>query len=314
MSSSDTFLESFLDGITTLPYEARRNLELIKELDKKFTHVLDTLRKAEDAYIKRTQGIILDFPIPLQEEDEAIVVPTTEELRAYVHDQESMDKIQSYRLEVKQLAAEKLAVANQTYNIINSTLGKLDREVTEYENLLRGTGEFNNSTTANIAPPAPATIKNERGNSGNKPGPSQGGSSGNRIKPNELCAIRVSPSQMADTEWILGRVSSYNTESGMYIVTDEDPEAIDKKKFTLPPAQVKPVGHGLEKLQKGDIVYAVYTETTSFYQATVTQPPRKISGSNAFIHVKFKDDSDEWGVTHEKVIILNHVFKLSNGK
>ena len=36
MSSSDTFLESFLDSIANLPYEVKRNLDHIKTLDEKF--------------------------------------------------------------------------------------------------------------------------------------------------------------------------------------------------------------------------------------------------------------------------------------
>ena len=225
-----------------------------------------------------------------------------------------METIERYRLEVKQIADEKVAVANQTYSIIHSILSKLDVELTEYENLLRGTGEFTKAAATITPVPIPA-IKNERslkaGNFTQTTAPVS-----RTIKPNELCAIRVSPAQMADTEWILGRVISYNTDAGVYVVSDEDPEAIDKKKFNLPPTQVRAVGY--DKVQKNDQVLAVYPDTTSFYQATVTQPPRKISGSsgnhpsNLFIHVQFQDDSDEFGVTHEKMIVLHHVMRLGN--
>lgn len=232
-------------------------------------------------------------------------------------DPEALEIIKRYRIEVKQLADEKVAVANQTYSIIQSTLSKLEVELTEYENLLRGNGEFTKAiaSTTNAAIPS---IKSERSiKAGNYV---QGTAFGARIiKPNEICAIRVNPAQMADTEWILGRVVSYDNDAGVYIISDEDPEAIDKKKFSLPPAQVKAVGY--DKIQKNDKVLAVYPDTTSFYHATVTQPPRKISGSNGnhpsnlFIHVQFQDDSDEFGVTHEKMVVLHHVMRLgSNGK
>ena len=138
-------------------------------------------------------------------------------------------------------------------------------------------------------------------------------------KPNELCAMRVNPAQLGtDAEWILGKVISYNPETGLFVVSDEDPDSIEKKKFTLPESQVKTVGYSLEKVSKGDTVFAVYPETTSFYQATVYQPPRKISGSvaavpsNLFIYVQFKDDSDEFGITHEKMVMLNHVTKINS--
>ena len=65
---------------------------------------------------------------------------------------------------------------------------------------------------------------------------------------------------------------------------------------------------GVERLSKGDIVFAVYPDTTSFYQATVASAPRKTSAaSSQFVMVNFVDDSDEFGVTHEKAIPLRHV-------
>lgn len=81
--------------------------------------------------------------------------------------------------------------------------------------------------------------------------------------------------------------------------------------------------HLVEKLRPGDEVYAVYPDTTSFYQATVVQAPRKQGGGGAggsasgsggggggatqFCMVHFVDDSDEFGVTHDKAVPLAHV-------
>ena len=59
---------------------------------------------------------------------------------------------------------------------------------------------------------------------------------------------------------------------------------------------------GLESIRKGDVIYAVYPDTTSFYQATVVQGPKKIAGrgGDSFVLVNFKDDGDENGITHDK--------------
>jgi hypothetical protein len=54
-------------------------------------------------------------------------------------------------------------------------------------------------------------------------------------------------------------------------------------------------------------VYAVYPDTTSFYQATVVQAPRKVSGGGSFVMVNFVDDGDEHGITHDKAVLTNHV-------
>jgi SGF29 tudor-like domain len=78
--------------------------------------------------------------------------------------------------------------------------------------------------------------------------------------------------------------------------------------FNLPESQV--VLCGVDKLSKGEAVFCVYPDTTSFYQATVVQAPRKNqanTGSGSFVMVNFVDDSDEFGVTHDKAVPLRHV-------
>jgi len=76
--------------------------------------------------------------------------------------------------------------------------------------------------------------------------------------------------------------------------------------FHLPESQV--VLCGVDNLRKGETIFAVYPDTTSFYQATVVQAPRKTAAtSGAFVMVNFVDDSDEYGVTHDKAVPLKHV-------
>ena len=82
--------------------------------------------------------------------------------------------------------------------------------------------------------------------------------------------------------------------------------------FHLPEPQVVVLGH-LEKLSRGDVVYAVYPDTTSFYQATIVQAPRKAAGGNAFVMVNFLDDSDEHGITHDKAVLFKHVMRPPHG-
>lgn len=72
-------------------------------------------------------------------------------------------------------------------------------------------------------------------------------------------------------------------------------------------------GNSELKLTRGDAVFAIYPDTTSFYPATVVQPPprRTTSGSansvEPFCTVHFVDDSDEHGITHEKAVLMKHV-------
>lgn len=78
--------------------------------------------------------------------------------------------------------------------------------------------------------------------------------------------------------------------------------------FTLPESQVVILGN-LKNLNRGDTVFAVYPDTTSFYQATIVQASRKVSGGGSFVVVNFVDDSDEHGITHDKAVLLQHVMR-----
>ena len=82
--------------------------------------------------------------------------------------------------------------------------------------------------------------------------------------------------------------------------------------FTLPESQVVILG-GVDRLARGDIIYAVYPDTTSFYQATVVKPPQKVSGGDSFVMVNFKDDGDEHGITHDKAVLMQHIMRVPYG-
>ena len=77
--------------------------------------------------------------------------------------------------------------------------------------------------------------------------------------------------------------------------------------------------HPIDRLSKGDTIYAVYPDTTSFYQATVVvSTHKKTPGPQAaappslpkqppYVMVQFVDDADEFGVTHDKAVPMPHV-------
>lgn len=63
----------------------------------------------------------------------------------------------------------------------------------------------------------------------------------------------------------------------------------------------------IRNLRTGDVVYAVYPETTAFYKGTISQAPRKVSGGGSFAMISFLDDHDENGVTIDKAVLLKHI-------
>jgi hypothetical protein len=116
-------------------------------------------------------------------------------------------------------------------------------------------------------------------------------------KPKDLAAIQPSP----DSEWILAKIQSYDKSSKMYILSDED--IAEDKVYTLPSSRVIVLNKS-HNYTRGDTVYAVYPDTTSFYLATVS------SYKNNFVMVHFRDDGDEFGVTHEKAVPVWLVMRI----
>lgn len=150
-----------------------------------------------------------------------------------------------------------------------------------------------------------------------------------------LAAIQVVPNT---PDWILAKIQSYDKSTKIYTLLDEDVESDNV--YTLPEKQVV-VLKNTEKTRwaRGDEVYAVYPETTSFYHATVSQGARRLGSVGAggmvvvagaggvggpgvgggggsggmYVMVLFQDDGDENGLTHEKAVPAQYVMKVPPG-
>ena len=220
------------------------------------------------------------------------IIPTTEELIAYIREPVELRRIQAIQDETLHQAEEKVAIAEQTCTLVDNICKRLDADLEDMKRHLQSAGEFQKQGTA---------------------------------KPNDLAAIQVNP---GSPDWILAKVMSHDAQTGMYRLSDEDIESNKSKclptaitmntgvtrltiacvcqVFHLPESQVIILGN-LKNLSRGDTVFAVYPDTTSFYQATVVQIVRKVGGS--FVMVNFVDDSDEHGITHDKAVMLHHVMR-----
>jgi hypothetical protein len=119
--------------------------------------------------------------------------------------------------------------------------------------------------------------------------------------PGEEVAAKV------DDEWILSRVKEYNINTGFYTVADVDDAT---KNFELPDTEV--VILDTERISKGEEVFAVYPDTTSFYPAVVTSVPRRnasLQSAPLACTVQFNDDADESGVTPDRFVQLRYVIR-----
>jgi SGF29 tudor-like domain/Inhibitor of growth proteins N-terminal histone-binding len=307
-SGDETYLEAFTEHISTVPAELRRNLDLMKDLDQTSSALLQEMTQRQQAYIAQVEekivsnlevidgkGVVIvpqaaaaasqrggdgedgDKKRKGKGNDDAmdtapltepvVAIPTTEEFLRYVHDEEALSQIEKLQTDCLQQAEEKVAISQQTYAIVDNICRRLDTDLLEMEKLLLTSGEFQTTSTA---------------------------------KPNDLAAIQAP----GTSDWILAKVISYDPSTRMYNLSDEDIES--SKVFNLPESEVIVLG-SLKNLRTGEVVYAVYPDTTSFYKGTVSQAPRKVAGGGSIVMISFMDDHDENGITHDKAVQMKHV-------
>lgn len=285
MSCDETFLESFLDSLNGLPHEIKRNLELMKDLDKSCTSIQENMRQQQRVYVQQAEEKVLSLEVVVPPPNNnnsslqpgvrvlggsrrEVIIPTTEEMMELISHPEALQAIRELEASAIQQADEKVAIASQTLALVDSIVKRLDADLEGMEKILQSTGDFQ----------APGMAK-----------------------PDDLAAVQVSDG----SDWILAKVISHDPNTGLYRLSDEDVES--SKIFNLPESQVV-VLHEVDMIKRGDIIFAVYPDTTAFYQATVVQAPRKGGGAGgSFVMVNFIDDSDEHGITHDKAVPIRHV-------
>lgn len=121
--------------------------------------------------------------------DRPAIIPTTEELMAYVREPETLRTIEVVQEDALQRAEEKVAIAEQTYGLVDNICKRLDADLEAMKGLLQTAGEFQKAGTA---------------------------------KPNDLAAIQV---VAGSPDWILAKVISHDMQTGMYQLSDEDTES-----------------------------------------------------------------------------------------
>lgn len=324
----ETYLEGFIESLSTVPAELRRNLELQRNLDGSCSTLIDEMTRMQQEYIRRVEDKIGGLEVVdgkgvrvlcedsndlddgngdqkmVQREDRPVVIPTTEELMRYVQEPTTMSQLESLRTQSMQQAEEKVEIAKQNCNLIDNLWNKLSVDLKEMEVLLsaRNGTDFHHQANSN-ATMNQSTVSTGLSTTGT------GSSSSNRTggrgrgapKQNDLAAVQVP----GETDWILAKVITHDQKTGTFTLSDEDVES--NKVFNLPSSSVI-ILERMRNVRSGDVVFAVYPDTTSFYQGTIAQQPRKAAGGGMFVTVTFLDDEDAaTGKTHDKAVLLKHV-------
>lgn len=191
----------------------------------------------------------------------------------------SLEEITTLRQRVKQRLSEKSGIAQNLLNDITKFCKKLDNDLVAFEGDLRAFGEIDDSIM-NVIGPAPGTD------------------------------VAIRPS-MHKTDIILGRVLQYYGDIGVYDIADVDDSS---KTYHLSENQVilLDMVEKQKKVSKGEEVYCLYPDTTTFYLATVVHTAKKNMAGGATeptVTVMFQGDQDETGATPLRLVSLRYVIR-----
>lgn len=247
--------------------------------------------------------------------------------------------------QLQQYSREKIDTADQLEAMCDAVLGRIDRDLNHFQNVLGISAEAEvaaSSETSNAlsglanehshllkavgSAPSSARSANHRQSMAVAPAappiaaiarraatmPIDGSTSGSDA-PSTSKLLAASPASSADLaaiqtspnspDWILARIIKHDRANRLYRLRDVDDEEVV---YTIPQKQVIPLkGTEYNQWTRGDTVYAVYPDTTSFYKAVVSTVT-----DNGYVCVHFQDDKDDDGVTHEKCILAQHVTRL----
>lgn len=184
-----------------------------------------------------------------------------------------LSEIDSLRTRISQRLSQKSSIARNMASQLQKFQAKMNTDLAFFETTLRSCGDF---------------------------------ASANGVLPGADVAIRPNPQNL--DEMILGRVIAYHADIGAYDVADVD----DSKRYHLPESAVTVLDmlDNPRKLSKGEVVHAVYPDTTAFYTAIVTQAPRRgQTGMEPTVMVQFQGDADADGNTPNHTVLLKHVFR-----
>lgn len=174
MSSSDeTYLEAFIEKLTTMPHQLRRNLDSLRDLDGSCSTDLHTLRQLHREYILAAEEKMMQLEVVEMEPDEEagdsesfeqtddrtllpqvfgvrvldvdgttapdnpVVIPTTSEFMQYTYNSAAYQQILVLQQDCLQKSDEKVAVAQQAYEMMDAQVQRLDADLYAMEQLLQ---------------------------------------------------------------------------------------------------------------------------------------------------------------------------------
>lgn len=318
-----SILEDFLESVTPIPIELKRTAILLREVDARCQQDLIMLKKSQDEHLEAISKN----------------APNTKDLGALVD-------VHKKRLDVNM--EEKTAIISQIEDILDKHVGRLHRDLRNFQGFLRSTGELEESGLpdpfAPIVGPKPVVVPPQafppQSIGGIPAGPSASGhgpptaptpparqrsGGGGAIDTSKyaLGAWVAARSPSDPSSWIMARIVDVNSSTGLVTIADVENES---ERTTLPPSRLvlmvenEDVAAAKARLGsvKNRMVMAVYPDTTTFYSAKVVQQPFKVNvndpdpnvAGKVCIGCHFNDDEDPpgSGITPKRIVPVRAVF------
>lgn len=117
------YLEHYLDSLTSLPGELRRNFTLMHDMDDKNQNILRDVDAASDEYLRKVKD--------LNSDDRKV----------------EMEKIQRMFKKAKEFGDEKVSIAIQTYEMVDKHIRRLDGDLAKFEAEMREKGRLSQTET-----------------------------------------------------------------------------------------------------------------------------------------------------------------------
>ncbi len=283
MMEEGTYLEDFLVTLEMIPNAIRRDGELMRDLDRETTEINKELLELEMMYLSNAASIKVKnlewinavaaapIPTPSRKRGRGGSSITDTSCNEESVQRKSLDEIINRNRKIweeiillkeraAQRMAEKCALAQNMLNLVDQHSSRLDGELTRFASELKGGGEYD-------APKG--------------------------IPVDSEVAFYIDLHSAEERSLFLGKVVAYRSEINSYDILDVD----DQQKYILPEHQVFGLGlaDAQRKISKGDVLFALYPDSTSFYAATIVQAPKKSMIVDPTVLLQFVGDEDATG-------------------
>lgn len=278
-----TYLEEFLATLEMIPNAVRRDCELMRELDREVMEIGKELAELEYLYLSNALSIklkkeeiasapppVVTAPTPRKRgraSTNALEMPTVDDEQKLLLDElikknnQIWSEIKVLKDRAAQRMAEKGALVQNLIALVDQHSTKLDAELTMFAAELKNGGEYE--------VPKGIAIDSE-------------------------VAFYIDLHSSEERSLFMGKVVAHRSEISSYDILDID----DQQKYTLPENQVFALGQAdsQRKISKGDVLFALYPDSTSFYAATIIQAPKKSSLIDPTVQLQFIGDEDVIGI------------------